>query len=444
MNRLTLLLIALVVSTAVLRAQEDDRLISYERIASYSTDDLKAYWTERGVPGILAPITHGVDIYEVIYRTRWVNGSSIQASGVYFVPQAGPGDDISTLVYNHGTVMRKERNGYDYNGESTICKIFATDGYAVLFPDYIGLGKGDSSHLYQHLESEAQAGVDMLKAARVLNPLLGLEVNTDLFITGYSQGGHSTMALHKTLEEEYATVFRVTASSPMSGAYDMANSQAKAMVVEYAQPFYLPYLIYSYDKAYPDTWPGDIDAIWRPPFDTIIPNLFDGHQRISNANAALPAVPMMMVREEIVDDFLHDPDFFFRRLLEENQVYDWTPQAPVQICYCRDDEEVYFENALTAYETMRSNGADRVLLTHVGAHLTHFQCATFALFHSKYFFDSIRDGNPDGSRAMGIRRFVLRLGKFIEKRKNKKRAKRERREERRTTPAEVISVTGED
>ncbi len=40
--------------------------------------------------------------------------------------------------------------------------IFATDGYGVLAPDYIGLGHGEKKHLYCHADSEAEAGIDFM------------------------------------------------------------------------------------------------------------------------------------------------------------------------------------------------------------------------------------------------------------------------------------------
>jgi len=64
-------------------------------------------------------------------------------------------------------------------------------------PDYIGLGKGDKFHLYQNSESEATASIDMLLAIQELNIEFGIKTNKQLFLTGYSQGGHACMATHK-------------------------------------------------------------------------------------------------------------------------------------------------------------------------------------------------------------------------------------------------------
>ena len=62
----------------------------------------------------------------------------------------------------------------------------------------------------------------MLIAMQELNKQLSVKTNEQLFLTGYSQGGHACMATQKKLEEEYTNQFTITASSPMSGAYDIS------------------------------------------------------------------------------------------------------------------------------------------------------------------------------------------------------------------------------
>ena len=79
---------------------------------------------------------------------------------------------------------------------------------------------------------------------------MNLKSYNHLFISGYSQGGHSAMAMHKTIEENYANKINITASSPMSGPYNLAGVQEKIMYDSYKSSSYLPYLIISLSKAY--------------------------------------------------------------------------------------------------------------------------------------------------------------------------------------------------
>jgi dienelactone hydrolase len=395
---------------SLINAREHTFLISYEKLATVETEELKKRWKENNVPQIMIPIRWDVDIYDVKYRTRWHDGTIIMASGVYFVPRQNK-YQVPVLLYNHGTNIPRKRSNYGYNGEDNICIGFATNGYAVAFQDYIGLGHGDKFHLYQHAESEAQSGVDMIRAIKELNREIGVVWDNRLFITGYSQGGHATLAAHRKFQEEYGTEFRVTASSPMSGAYDMAGAQAKVMFEEYTQPFYLPYLLNSYNEVY-KVIEGDIHQIYKAPYDTMIPRLFDGSRNIGEINRSLPKIPSQMIKDSLVNLFLTDPDYPFMKAIRENEVFNWKPESPVQICYCTSDEEVYYMNAIVAYNTMKDLGATDVRLKLSGKNQTHGQCAIFTSIYTKFFFDSILKGTyPEGANGPFFKRTLAALAK---------------------------------
>ncbi|MCB0509815.1 MAG: hypothetical protein KDC82_03550, partial [Bacteroidetes bacterium] len=167
-------------------------LLSYEKIEHLDKEALNKFWKDNGVPKLITPLISEIDIYELKYYTKLPDGEQVIASGLYYVPLNYP-YEVATMQYNHGTAMtNRTGDSYDYNGESTICKIFAADGYAVAWQDYIGLGKATGFHPYQHLETEGQSGVDLLRAVKEINAQIGLEVNDQLFIAGYSQGGHAT------------------------------------------------------------------------------------------------------------------------------------------------------------------------------------------------------------------------------------------------------------
>ena len=152
--------------------QAKTTLISYTLVEQLSKEDMEAFYKSQGIPKLISPILTGVDIYELFYHTNLPDGERVIASGLYYVPTNYP-YEVATMQYNHGTAM-KNRTGLDYNGEGTICKIFAADGYAVAWQDYIGLGKATGFHPYQHLETEGQSGVDLLYAVQQINQEVGL------------------------------------------------------------------------------------------------------------------------------------------------------------------------------------------------------------------------------------------------------------------------------
>ena len=398
-----------------LRAQQDV-LISYEHIAHLSIDDIQHRYKTLGIPKMITPIQYPIDIFDIIYYTELPDGERIRASGIYFVPQVEEGQALPVVQYNHGTAFKMRGEGsYDYNGEKDVATFYATDGYAIAWQDYIGLGKvNDHFHPYQHAETEGRSGYDLLRALREVNLELDIAWNDQLFVTGYSQGGHAAMAVHKYIQEHPEANLSVTASSPMSGAYDMAGAQSVTMFQEYTQPWYLPYLIYGYESIY-DEIEGPTEAVFKPPYDTLIPNMYDGNHDRFDFNKVLPSIPAEMVVDSIVNLFKTDSNFFFTRLLKENALWNWVPESPMQICYCKADEEVFYKNAIVAHEYMKENGAIHNRLRHSGKKFNHFDCAGFSAIYTKFYFDSFRKGSKRGRKGPIMKRFMISMAKLFTK-----------------------------
>ena len=70
-------------SVSATHAQE---LISYTKVSSLKKTDLKKAWKANGMPEFIVNISNPIDLYEVIYSTKWHDGTRIKASGLYFLP----------------------------------------------------------------------------------------------------------------------------------------------------------------------------------------------------------------------------------------------------------------------------------------------------------------------------------------------------------------------
>jgi hypothetical protein len=387
------------------------QLISYTKVDSFSTERLDQRWKRIGIPQVISKVRNAVDVYDITYYTTYGDGSQVVASGLYFIPiQAKKAAPL--LIYNHGTTIRSERK-LGYNGEGQICLMFSTDGYAVCEPDYVGLGHGERRHLYIHADSEADAGIDMMKAVVELDSLMGLQRDPMIFVSGYSQGGHAAMAVSRKLQEEYSDQYQVTAASPMSGPYDFDGVQADVMFHEYTQPHYLPYLILSYNEVYKvfddETFYEDV---FSEPYNEIVKGVFNGKHSVGNINDALPIVPKDMLSDSVVNEFQNNPDFRFTKLLQENSMDNWVPEMPMQICYCRGDEEVVYTNALVAHAAMKEMGAKNVKLRKVGGKkYTHRKCADWAVVYTKFYFDSFRRGSKKGRKGPIFKRWLVGIAK---------------------------------
>ncbi|MDX2001158.1 MAG: hypothetical protein SFW35_01915 [Chitinophagales bacterium] len=382
-------------------------LVEYKLRYSYSVDSLKNFWKKKRIPSVITGVHNAVDMYEITYKGLWIDSSFIIAKGVLYVPKLDK--PMAEMVYCHGTRISLEQGYGIQDDEQLICMMHATDGYVAMFPFYYGLGGGEKEHVYHDAWSESMSVIYMIKACRELLPQLGKQTTGQLFVTGYSQGGHASMATHKMLESGNFPEIQLTASSPMAGAYDLTGVQAKTMFEHYDRPHYLPYLLISYQYAY-HVIPGDVYSVFKPPFDKDIPKYFAQPRTVDYGylDKILPKVPKDMISDSLVEVFRTDTNFVFTKMLKKNSLYNWVPKAPMQLCACKGDNEVLYQNTEVAYAYMHQR-TDQVHLKLFGKYLAHNPCAPFAIIYTKYFFDNIREGKKHITKVPFGKRFLLSI-----------------------------------
>lgn len=416
-NLITLL--SLFFSPFFLSAQE---LLQYEKITTFSTDTFNSLAVKMKVPKAFRAFTYDVDVYEITYRGIWTDGRPLKAKGLCFVP-AGIKEPMAESIYGHGTQIEQTSSVSLKNGQMVTAALMASDGYFSLYPYYYGIGGGDSVHLYIHSQTESGAMAYMILAGRELQQKLGLKNNGQVFISGYSQGGHTAMATHQFLEAHPELGIKVAASSPMSGPYDLTGVQSEVMFKPYDRPHYLPYLLVSYQIAY-GLIPGDITEVFLPQYQCEIEDFFKiprrkGHSKLDKK---LPAVPRDMIDPHFLNAYRSDTTFPFRKYLQQNSNWQWVPRSPMQLCACYGDNEVSYKNSLKAAEYMQSQSAP-VHLRLFGKALNHQRCAPFAFMYTKIFFDRIRAGKTNPERIPAGKQFLLKTGIRIAESKAKRKGR---------------------
>lgn len=160
---------------------------------------------------------------------------SFNVSGGLMLPQGVTGDKLKgVVVYFHGTTFDKSVVGSNYstNGETRLnAQVFASQGYIVLLPDYVGQGKDQQSvHPYVlYPQVSAKTAVDMLASAA---PLIKSRYNLSdssilkLFSAGYSEGGAYSLWFNTYLRQNPGTLnslYQLTHSVGMEGAYSTSK-----------------------------------------------------------------------------------------------------------------------------------------------------------------------------------------------------------------------------
>lgn len=342
-----------------------------------------------GASGFLNP-QYGVAVYKINYQTVDPFGRLISASGAFAIPTDDGLGALPLASYQHGTETADHNMASQGGGEVLIGAVMASTGYLCAMPDYLGLGEGPGLHYYIHAKSEATAIVDMLRACRDLAPELGREWDKRLFLFGYSQGGHATMAAHREIQTYYASEFVVTGSAPMAGPYDVSGVQEQVIVSHdpYPTPGYLPYILYGYNAIY-HILPS-VDAILKPPYDSIIPPMFDGVYSMGEINAVSAPVPRDMVLDSVMAAYEASDDHPLKLALADNNLYNWVPATPVKMFYCSSDDQVSYQNSIVAYNAFIAAGATSVSLFETADNLNHYDCALPTMLFGKLFLDSLK------------------------------------------------------
>ena len=365
------------------------QLLDYELIGEYDIDTLQEIAVDQGVPSGFIQYNHELKVYKVTYRALDARGDTTTATGAVVIPQEIK-CALPLVSYQHGTVANRTlvpSYGFD---ELIIGLLYATNGYILSLPDYIGLGDSPGLHPYLHARSQARVVVDQLRVAKELADTLNATYSDQLFLFGYSQGGHATMAAHRMIQEDFSDEFTVTAANPMSGPYDLSGSMEEQIndAEPYSNPSYVPYLILSYQLAYGNLYNDPVEY-FVPPYDDLIPELFDGINTIGEIDAQLPDTPITMLQPTMIMDFNNNPNHPLRLALQDNDVYDWRPDSPIRLSYCEGDEQVSFLNSIRTGEQFMNAGSPNVELLNLG-NLDHFSCANPALISGLFYFNSFK------------------------------------------------------
>ena len=115
-------------------------LVSATLVKQHTKATISAIWKKNHIPKLALPVRNDVDVYEIIYKAPWIDSTTwINCSGIVYVPKV-KGKKVATVMFGHGTEIRKGRTISDGDAQQGICLGFATDGYFSLYPDYYGIG----------------------------------------------------------------------------------------------------------------------------------------------------------------------------------------------------------------------------------------------------------------------------------------------------------------
>jgi len=187
----------------------------------------------------------------VLYHSRAIDGRDIAVSGTIYIPRGTPPVTGWPLItWTHGTTglvaqcapSRDTARGpehYSLGPSRAMLDVYVRRGYAVAFSDFEGLGGSTAVHPFLQGEAEAHGALDIMRAARQLEPRIG----SRYLVMGHSQGGQADL-FTAALGPGYAPEFKLlgnVAFAPASQIGDriaeMSKAETPSVALVYAMAF---------------------------------------------------------------------------------------------------------------------------------------------------------------------------------------------------------------
>ena len=286
-----------------------------------------------------------VKVVSLNYNTIGVSGELSNASGVMLVP-SGPDCTAPTglVAYAKGTDVQKPRTlANPADGETfLLAAMYAAQGYAVVATDYLGFAKSTYSyHPYLHADSEASSVIDSIRAARSAASGVGSTLSGKVMLTGYSQGGHSSMAAHRAIERDNAAEINVVAGAHLAGPYNMSGSlKSNAVIAGYQ--FFVPYLVTAWQKVYGTVYSKVGDA-FKAPYDGYIETLLPSATldyttlvtsgKLPGKNGETPTQARdALFQSAFITDSQTNPNSGLFLAGKKNDLLGWSPKSKLLLC----------------------------------------------------------------------------------------------------------------
>lgn len=373
MNRFKIFVIGISLSLFVITGcdkdgEKDDDvlkyLVDYEQFTpaiTFNVENAKTLITQFGMGNLANLMKYDIRIYKITYKTLF-EGDSILVSGIVALPV--PLENKETfpmLSYQHGTIVKKS-DAPSVNTNNEYMTYLASTGMVVAIPDYIGFGASSSEfNPFMVNEYTVNAVLDMIRASKELITVEDpFDLNGNLYMYGYSQGGSATLGSLSAIENKTANSdIEVTAAVCASGAYDLA--QMRKWVVKqarYEQPYYFGYLLESYSR-YANIG-NNYSLVFSSEFADKISPLFNGTTSPEAINGSFGTYH---VGEIFNDNFESDSIFNANEeyipliwAFNENKIEAWPVSTPLSIHYGSEDIWVPGEQSLRLFQQFQTSG----------------------------------------------------------------------------------------
>ena len=383
-NIAVFLYIIISVMYAPLAFAQKNSLQSYVYIGTFSKDYAKMTFQKTPALNKLEA-KYTLNLYKIRYLTPAPNGKMTVASGLVAMP-ASPADKVSIVSYMHGTrVFRSDVPSNNDVKNYIYPALFGSyGGYMLVMPDYLGMGDSELLlHPYVDAETLASSSIDMITASKELAQILHYPVNDKLFLAGYSEGGFTTMVTYEALLKNHREL-PVAAVAPGSAPYDW--DETIHFITYEPGPratSYLAFFFYSM-QTYNHYWSG-LDGIFKKPYNTLVPVLFDGTHQAPEIMQALPTDPQLIFQDGFIESIMNGTDPSVETMKMNMNHYDFTSTSPLLLVGTKGDHDVPYHGSEIAYEVLKKK-SNNVHIKSVSDVLDHIEAGPYVMKEQLEFF----------------------------------------------------------
>lgn len=316
-----------------------------QTVATLAAAQIDAGAQASGLHALSGPAQCDVKVTQLNYATVGVNGEEANASGALLVPTGACAAASHPLVaYAKGTDVQKPRTLANPADTETflLAAMYAAQGYAVVATDYLGYAKSTYSfHPYLHAETEAASVIDSIRAARNAAPSQGAALSGKVMLTGYSQGGHASMAAQRAIERDLGSEIEIAAAAHLAGPYNLSGSMRLTNAIAGYQ-FFVPFLVTAWQKVYGNLY-GSVTQAFKAPYSNYIETLLPSPTMTYTTlvtSGTLPGGPGvspdrardLVFQPAFLADIQINPDNAVVQAARRNDLLGWNPRSRTLLC----------------------------------------------------------------------------------------------------------------
>lgn len=377
-------------------------VVTVEAVQVYTPQEADALVRQNYGAGA-SPVTTSITKIIFRYKSQLPNDQDITIYGRAYLP-GSPGKKLPIFAFAPGTTgigdicapSLENLSKANWGNYDSHMAAYAAQGYAGVTTDYEGMRDAARIHHYMIGELEGRAMLDSIRALQHLSQTEGRLDTSQIFVGGYSQGGHAAFWADK-ISSTYTPNIKIGGVIGWGPVMDVKETLADVIRAANIN-WFGPYLVYSYGDYYQDKYPGVLLPNWEQSLNTDVPaNCINSDlEHWGHVPAAVYTPEFLQVLT--TGQWEDTPYARFGRQLDENAVGPTTTDSQKRINQGANDNVVLPLQAQTVFPILcQSSGGAVQLAMYPG--VTHYDAMVRSFADTLGWMKAIRDGQPQPSNC---------------------------------------------